>query len=215
MAHLLHIDSSGRIEGSTTRRLTARYARAWREHRPDATVTHRDLVARPLPHVDPAATAVIWAAPGTRTPQQEQDWTLFEELLTEVERATTLLLGVPMYNFGIPSALKAWLDRVAGVPGRTLDVAGGGMLDDKDVVVITARGGAYTPGTPRAPFDHQEPYLRAVFAELMGLTRVRFIHAEMTNAAVFPALAPYREFEQKSMAAAEADIDAAAVPAPV
>lgn len=209
MAHLLHIDSSGRVEASVTRRLTARYARAWREHHPDGAVTHRDLVTRPLPHLDPAAAAAIWSTPGSRTAQQERDWALFEELLQEVERATTLLLGVPMYNFGVPSALKAWLDRVAGIPGRTLDVAGGGLLRDTDVVVVTARGGAYTPGTPRAPFDHQEPYLRAVFAELMGLTRVRFVHAEMTNATVFPALAPYRGFERDSRAAAEADIDAA------
>ncbi|WP_308168487.1 NAD(P)H-dependent oxidoreductase [Nonomuraea sp. NEAU-A123] len=106
--------------------------------------------------------------------------------------ADVLLLGVPMYNFSVPAALKAWIDRVT-LPWLP--------LKGKSAVVLSARGGGYGPGTPREQFDFQEPYLRAYFS-VLGLDDVEFVHAELTHATVMPFLAQFREQHEASHAAA-------------
>jgi FMN-dependent NADH-azoreductase len=210
MPHLLHLDSAGRRDGRT-RGLTELFATTWRQHNPSGTSAYRDVVANPVPHIDNDATMLLGSDPQVWSAQQRAGWAVFEELLTEVERADALVLGVPMYNFTVPSAFKAWTDRVAGVPGRSLNVGTlKGNYTNKQVTVISARGGAYTPGTPRAPFDHQEPWLRDMFRELMGFEDVHFIHAEMTNARTIPALAQFSDFEDASHSAARAEVIASA-----
>ncbi|KOX12939.1 NAD(P)H dehydrogenase [Saccharothrix sp. NRRL B-16348] len=190
MAHLLHIDTSLRFEGSVSREVSAAFAEEWRAARPDGEYTYRDLAADPLPHVDPASLA---------TRQAEGDVPLERQLIAEVKAADTVLLGVPMYNYGVPSSLKAWLDWIL-VPELFADQeTGEGVLTGTRVVVVTARGGSYAPGTPRHSFDFQEPYLRAVFGAV-GLDRdLEFVHAELTLAGVVPHMAQFRELAVASL----------------
>ncbi|QFZ17125.1 FMN-dependent NADH-azoreductase [Saccharothrix syringae] len=190
MSHLLHIDTSLRTEGSVSREVTGAFAQAWRAAHPDGGYTYRDLGAEPLPHVDPAALA---SREGTGDRSFEQ------RLVAEVRAADTLVIGAPMYNFSVPSSLKAWLDWIA-VPELFVDQeTGEGALTGKRVVVVTARGGSYAPGTPRHAFDFQEPYLRAVFS-MVGLDRdLEFVHAELTKAHSVPQLAQFRELAVASL----------------
>lgn len=190
MAHLLHIDTSLRFEGSVSREVSAAFAEEWRSARPDGEYTYRDLAADPLPHVDPASLA---------TRQAEGDVPLERQLIAEVKAADTVLLGVPMYNYGVPSSLKAWLDWILVPELFTDQETGEGVLTGTRVVVVTARGGSYAPGTPRHSFDFQEPYLRAVFGAV-GLDRdLEFVHAELTLAGVVPHMAQFRELAVASL----------------
>lgn len=113
---------------------------------------------------------------------------LIEELLA----ADVLLIASPMYNFSLPSTLKAWIDQISF---PWLPLAG------RTAVVVTARGGSYAPGEPREAYDHQEPYLRAYF-ETLGLTDLHFIHTELTNAPHVPLLAEFTDAHKASRAAA-------------
>lgn len=188
--NLLHIDTSLHAEKSVSRQVTAAFAEEWRSANPAGGYTYRDLAADPLPHLDPMSLAARDGA-GDRA---------FEAaLVEELKAADTVLLGVPMYNFSIPSTLKAWLDWIM-VPELFLDQeTGEGVLTGKQTVVVTARGGSYAPGTPRHSFDFQEPYLRAVFG-MVGLDRnLEFVHAELTKAHVVPQMAQFRELAVASL----------------
>ncbi|MEA5364824.1 NAD(P)H-dependent oxidoreductase [Amycolatopsis sp., V23-08] len=186
MTHLLHLDSSAR-RTSFSRELSARYAAAW-----DGTRTYRDLAADPVPVIGEAWTEICDAvlaqgitdpahyADVVETPAQRAAWTVVEPLLAELLAADVVLIGAPMYNFSIPAALKTWIDQVT-FPRMS--------LRGKAFVIAGARGGTYAPGTPRAPFDHHEAYLRDFVAGHYDVADVRFVHAELTNALVDPHLA--------------------------
>jgi FMN-dependent NADH-azoreductase len=174
---LLQIDSSARV-GSVTRRLTAKFADEWKKAHPAGELIRRDLSTTTLPLItdDWSATRV---EPSKLSLSQRSYLSTSDDLIKEVLAADTIVIGAPMYNFAISSLLKAWIDQIVRV-GKT--VAYGpqgpqGLLGNRKVVVITARGGAYEKGTPREKFDFQEPYLRHVFG-FVGLTDVTFIHAE-------------------------------------
>ena len=181
MTNLLHLDTSIRYDGSVTREITKAFADNWREGNPEGGYTYRDLHATPVPHKD--GTEQLIAA----------------ELVAEVDAADVILVGAPMYNFSIPSTLKAWIDQVATSEHFAREdgtFAWGG----KRVVVVTARGGSYKPGTPREGFDFQEPYLRAVLS-MVGLDQnLEFVHAELTLATVVPQLHQFRELAVESLA---------------
>jgi FMN-dependent NADH-azoreductase len=174
---LLQIDSSARA-GSVTRQLTAKFAEQWRTNHPDGEVIQRDLSATMLPLItdDWNATHI---EPSKLSPNHRQYLAASDAFIEEIQAADTIVIGAPMYNFAIPSVLKAWIDQIVRI-GKT--VAYGphgpqGLLGNKQVVVITARGGAYGKGTPGEKLDFQEPYLRHIFG-FVGLTDVSFIHAE-------------------------------------
>jgi FMN-dependent NADH-azoreductase len=206
VAHLLHLDASARIHNSTSRALTALFAAHWRAAHPDGVVSYRDVGSDPPPHMSDALVGAMFVPLALRTSEQIAVTAYQERLIHELELADTIVLGVPMYNFGVPSALKAWIDHVV-VFGRTVDK---GLFDGARVVIITARGGAYGPGTPREACDFQEPYLRTILG-LVGLTDITFIHAEMRAAVEGnPELAPFTQFAADSLAAAQAAIVAAA-----
>ncbi|MDQ7802321.1 NAD(P)H-dependent oxidoreductase [Amycolatopsis sp. A133] len=186
MPHLLHLDSSAR-RSSFSRELSARYAATW-----TGTRTYRDLAADPVPVIGEAWTEICDAllaagitdpahyADVVETPEQKKAWAVVEPLLAELLEADVVLIGAPMYNFSIPAALKAWIDQVT-FPRMN--------LEGTAFVIAGARGGTYAPGTPRAPFDHHERYLRDFIAGHYGVDDVRFVHAELTNALVDPHLA--------------------------
>lgn len=174
---LLQIDSSARTS-SITRQLTARFAAEWKENHPDGEVIHRDLSATRLPPItDDWGAAHLEES--KRTPAQQWYLSTSDELIEELQGADTIVIGAPMYNFSIPSSLKAWIDQIVRI-GKTFGYGPNGpqgLLGQKKVVVITSRGGAYEKGTPREAWDFQEPYLRHILG-FLGLTDVTFIHAE-------------------------------------
>lgn len=206
MTHLLHVDTSLRLDGSRTRALTARVVDRWRTAHPDGTVTRRDLAAAPVPHLTHDAFTANLLAAEDRSPAQRAARGLTDELVAEVVAADVVLLGVPLYNFGPPSTLKAWFDHLV-VPGVTLG-EGGGLLGGRRLIVVQASGGGYGPGTPRHGWDHREPWLHHAFAQL-GITDVQVVHAELTLARESPMMAPLDlgDAEDASFAAAEAAVD--------
>ncbi|MER7350030.1 NAD(P)H-dependent oxidoreductase [Streptomyces aurantiacus] len=215
---LLHVDSSAdrRGEVSVTRRLTGMFARSWRERHGGAGYRYRDLVAEPVPLVGSGYVGL-----GTRVERQgvvplekvaalaegaeeEREWALTLPLVSELREAGTVLLGVPMYNFGVPAALKAWIDRVS-FPGAYTDPdSGRPLLGGTRVVVVAACGGGYGPGTPRADCDFQVPYLRAYFGELgVAEDALHIVRAELTRAGDMPGLARFQGLAAESLTAAE------------
>ncbi|MEU8296442.1 NAD(P)H-dependent oxidoreductase [Micromonospora sp. NPDC048909] len=205
MPHLLHIDSSIRGEHSVSRQLTARAAAVWRAAHPDGTVTYRDLGKQPLPHLDEAGGLARMVPPDQHTPEQRASWQLTEHLVDEVKRADTVLLGLPLYNYGAPSSVKTWVDHLIA-PGIAYDPAtGAGLLGDREFIVLASRGGGYSAGTPREGWDHAEPWLPHGMSQT-GL-EPRFIAAELTLAPVVPAMAELVGLHEESLAAAERAID--------
>ncbi|GGK72277.1 hypothetical protein Ppa06_30610 [Planomonospora parontospora subsp. parontospora] len=208
MARLLHLDAAARRR-SISRELSAAFARAWRAAHPDGGYTYRDLAADPVPHIGEAwtelcdhvlahgITDVRRYREAVRTPRQEEAWATLAPLLDELVAADVVLIGTPMYNYSIPSALKAWIDQVT-FPRMS--------LSGRRFVVTGARGGAYGPGTPREPVDHQERYLRDFFKGHFGVEDVAFVHAELTNALVDPVLAHLRDAQEASHAEARVRI---------
>lgn len=163
---LLHLDSSILGTGSVTRELGAALVARWRQATPGLRVDYRDLDAEPIPHLTGAVLSgddATGAAEG-------------EAVLAQFLEAGVIVIGAPMYNFGIPSALKAWIDRilVAGRTFRYTDQGPVGLAGGKQVVIASARGGVYGEGNPA---DFQEAYLRQVF-RFAGITDVSIVRAE-------------------------------------
>jgi FMN-dependent NADH-azoreductase len=174
---LLQIDSSAR-SSSVTRQLTAKFAEQWKKNHPGSEVVRRDLSKTMLPHItdDWGGT---YLESSQLTPDQRKYLATSDDLIEELQAADTIVIGAPMYNFAIPSSLKAWIDQIVRM-GKTFGYGPAGrqgFLGEKKVVVITSRGGAYEKGTPSEQFDFQEPYLRHIFG-FIGITDVTFIHAE-------------------------------------
>ena len=206
MAHLLHIDSSVHTKDSVSRALTARAARVWRAAHSGATVTYRDLGAEPIPHLDTAGGLARLIPPDQHTSAQAASWKLSQELVAEITEADTILLGLPLYNFGAPSSVKAWVDHIVANGLSVNPETQQGLLGGRDLVVIAARGGGYAPGTPRDGWDHAELWLPHGLA-LTGL-EPRFITAELTLAEINPAMSQLIPLARESRANAERAIDA-------
>lgn len=163
---LLHLDSSALGTSSVSRELTAAVVRSWQEAVPGLDVAYRDLDAQPLPHLNGPVLGKADAAGAEES----------ERVLQQFLDADVIVIGAPMYNFGIPSTLKAWIDRVL-VAGRTFRYTATGvegLAEGKQVIVASARGGAYGEASPA---DFQEPYLRHVFG-FIGVSDVTFVRAE-------------------------------------
>lgn len=166
---LLHIDSSVLGENSASRSLTAAIVARLRAEHPGTEVTHRDLAAQSLPHFTPVL------AEGHPCVARNG------EILDEFLAADVVVIGAPMYNFTIPSQLKAWIDRIliAGKTFRYGEKGPEGLAGGKRVIVASSRGGIYSQG-PAAAADFQENYLRHVFG-FIGIRDVEFVRAEGLN----------------------------------
>lgn len=205
MTTILHIDSSARLGRSHSRRLSARFVEAWLARRPGDTVIRRDVGLEPPPTVTEAWIAAAFTRPERRTPEMHAALAVSDALVDELERADLIVAGVPMYNFGLPAQMKAWVDNIVRV-GRTFgfDRSRPGapywpMLSGKRLVALGARGDwGYGPGERLAGINHVEPHLQTVF-RYIGITDAVSIAAE------------YDEFAderiQQSLQAAEAEID--------
>ncbi|MET7679322.1 NAD(P)H-dependent oxidoreductase [Streptomyces sp. NPDC005423] len=186
MATLLHIDSSVSPAGISTSRIVAdAFRAAWEEQHPEGTVIHRDLDAHPVPHITADAHSAGFADPATHTPEQAAAFAERVRLIEELEQADAVLIGAPMYNFTIPSTLKAWLDNVILI-GRTAATEES-KVKGTPVTVIASRGGSYAPGTPREGSEYVQNYLRTILADALGAD-VHFIVPELTMAPHNPAM---------------------------
>ncbi|WP_327430126.1 MULTISPECIES: FMN-dependent NADH-azoreductase [unclassified Streptomyces] len=186
MATLLHIDSSvfpG--SASTSRAVTDAFRKAWEEQHPEGTVIYRDLATNPVPHINADAHTAGFAAPDTHTPEQAAAFAERVRLIEELERADAILIGAPMYNFAIPSTLKAWLDNVLLI-GRTA-MTEESKVKGTPVTVVASRGGSYAPGTPREPYEYVQNYLEAILRDTLALD-LDFIVPELTMAPHNPAM---------------------------
>ena len=204
MPHLLHLDSSIDPARSRSRAITAEFADAWRGRGDDFTVTTRDLHARPVPHLTSAASH--WAPrlrqPGDVPPPAES--ALQQELLDELLAADVLLVGAPMYNYSLPSTLKAWIDHIH-VPGVTapFDTSDQPMAG-RPAVVVTSRGAVYDAGTTTEGWDHTVPPLRLILGDSLGM-EVAVIETNLTLAGTVPALADQQGRADEELAAAKAE----------
>jgi FMN-dependent NADH-azoreductase len=175
---LLHIDSSILGSNSASRQVSAAIADQLVTATPGLDVVYRDLAADPLAHLSGEHFA---ARQGVvpESPAIQKDIATSEAVLNEFLAADIVVIGAPMYNFGIPSQLKAWIDRIA-VAGKTFRYTATGpegLSGGKRVIIATSRGGFYGAGTPAAAFEHVESYLRGVFG-LLGVTDLQIVVAE-------------------------------------
>lgn len=178
MANLLVIESSARSEGSISRQLTRDFLARWQQAHPADQVKVRDLASEPVPHLDLNLLGGWMKSAEQQSEAEQAARQRSDRLIEELLQADVLVLAAPMYNFGIPSTLKAWLDHVlrAGVTFKYTEQGPQGLLEGKRAYVLTARGGIYA-GTG---LDHQEPYLRQALG-FIGISDVTFVHVEGAN----------------------------------
>jgi FMN-dependent NADH-azoreductase len=176
MKSLLVINSSAAREGSVSRHLVEEAVSRLRDANPFATIVHRDLGANPVPHLTVDTLAGVRGVPTTAAEQRAR--ALSDELISELRDADTIVIGAPMYNFGVTTGLRAWFDHVlrAGETFSYSEAGPKGLLGGKRVIVIESRGGLYSEG-PASTMDFQEPYLRHLLG-FIGITDVTFVHAE-------------------------------------
>jgi FMN-dependent NADH-azoreductase len=176
MKSLLVINSSAAREGSVSRELVEFAVDRLLQAQPQKQVVRRDLGAHPVPHLSVETLNGVRGTPAT--PAESAARKLSDELIAEVRAADTLVIGAPMYNFGVTTGLRAWFDHVLRA-GETFSYSAEGprgLLGGKRVIVIESRGGLYSEG-PAAAIDFQEPYLRHLLG-FVGITDVTFVHAE-------------------------------------
>lgn len=195
---ILQINSSARVEGANSTRLANTVTARLLAKHPGASVTVRDLAVTPHPVLDAAALGALFTPADQRTPEQAARVALDDALIAEVQAHDVIVLGVPMYNFGVPVQLKTWLDAIAraGVTFRYTANGPEGLIQGKKVYVAFARGGIYR-GTPA---DSQTPYIQTILG-FLGMTDVKYIYAE--------GLAMGPEAVDKGFTQAEDDLRAA------
>ena len=179
---VLHIDSSILDEASASRHITRTVVERLRSEIPGLEVIARDLATTPLAHLSAADLMASRQPAEALDDQSRARHSIGAEVLQEFMDADVIVVGAPMYNFGIPSVPKAWIDRIA-VAGKTFRYTAQGpegLAGGKRVVIASSRGGVYSQGSPCASLDFQENYLRAVFG-FLGITDVQVVRAEGLN----------------------------------
>jgi FMN-dependent NADH-azoreductase len=170
---ILQIKSSVFNGNGQSSRLAEEFVAGLREQHPEANLIQRDLVADPVPHLDGARAGAFFAKPEERTPEQRAVIAYSDALIDELRRADVLVLGLPMYNFGVPSQLKAWFDHIAraGVTFKYTEKGAVGLLTGKKAYVFATRGGVYGDNDSQTQFVRQ-------FLGFLGITDVEFVYAE-------------------------------------
>ncbi|WP_026076220.1 FMN-dependent NADH-azoreductase [Noviherbaspirillum massiliense] len=194
--NILQINSSARADSSHSTRLASTITERLRAANPQASVTVRDLLRAPHPELDEAALQALFTPASERTPEQAARVALDDALIAEIQAADVVVLGVPMYNFGVPAQLKNWIDAIsrARVTFQYTDKGPEGLLKNKKVYAALARGGIYRD----TPSDSQVPYLKTALG-FLGMTDIEFVYAE--------GLAMGPEAERQALAAAQAQIE--------
>lgn len=176
---LLHIDAAITGENSVSRTLTAQIVAAWKTAHPHTEVEYLDLVANAPAHFTMDAMCPRTGQTDGLTAAQVAENAVSEQLVRQFLSADVVVLGAPFYNFGIPSQLKAWIDRIAQ-PGRTFQYTANGpegLAKGKKVIVASTRGGVYSTSPQGQAMEHQESYLQTVLG-FFGITDVEFVRAE-------------------------------------
>lgn len=196
--NILQINSSARAEGSHSTRLANALVERLSAAQPQATVTVRNLGRTPHPVLDETALQALFTPAEQRTSEQAARVALDDALIAEIQSADVVVLGVPMYNFGVPAQLKSWIDAIsrAQVTFRYTEQGPEGLLKGKKVYVVLTRGGLYR----NTPNDTQTPYLKTLFG-FLGMTDVQFMYAE--------GLAMGPEAEQTALVSAQQQIEEA------
>ncbi|WP_088328945.1 NAD(P)H-dependent oxidoreductase [Lacimicrobium sp. SS2-24] len=194
MKNVLVINSSLNGADGKSHQLTDKFVQQLQQKKPIQLV-QRDLSEDALPHLDGAEMQAWMTDAQQRTPEQKELAQRSQQLIDELKQSDILVIGMPMYNFGVPSVFKAWIDRIAraGITFRYTEQGPQGLIEGKKVYVLAARGGIYQ-GTER---DTQTHYLKNVLA-FLGMTEVEFVYAE--------GLAMGEESAQKSFANADEKI---------
>lgn len=176
MTNILILDSAATGDASVSRKLTAEFAEQISQRHPAARIVHRDVGRERIPHLTAETVAAIRSQ--ATTDAERATLALSDDLISELKEAELIVIGAPMYNFGISSTLKAWFDHVlrAGVTFRYSAKGPEGLLTGKRAIVVEARAGFYSEG-PASAMDHQEPHLRTLLG-FMGVTDVTFVRAE-------------------------------------
>ncbi len=179
---ILHIDASPSGENSTSRRFSAEVVKRLTAANPGATVVRRDLIADQLPHIDPGLLGAFFTPADKLTAEQTRTLSTSDRLTDELLAADAVVIGTPMHNFSVPSALKAWIDHVVRV-GKTFHYTAQGPAGlvpaGKKVYLVVSRGGVYSAG-PFAAYEHQDTYLKHILG-FLGLTDVSTVQAEGMN----------------------------------
>lgn len=196
MTNILVVTASIFGQNGQSSQLVERTLTQLRQTHGDIRITTRDLAAEPVPHLDASRFGAFLASAEDRDGDQQRVVDYSNSLIHEISDADIIVIGVPMYNFGIPSGLKAYFDHIAraGVTFRYTENGPIGLLEDRPVYVLAARGGIYA-GTPN---DSQTPYLRS-FLGFLGLKDVHFVFAEGLNLG--------DEHKEKALRAAERNIE--------
>jgi FMN-dependent NADH-azoreductase len=184
MASLLHIDTSPRGERSHSRRLTREFVEGWRLTHPADTITYRDIGRNPVPHLEESWIAAGYTPPDQRTPEMWEDLRVSDQLVDEFLAADVYVIGVPMYNFSIPSGLKAYIDQIVRI-GRTFEFYAENVENPykplvlgRKMFIIAARGSSgYGVGGRSESLNYQTPYLVTIFG-FMGITDITLIEIE-------------------------------------
>jgi FMN-dependent NADH-azoreductase len=179
---LLHIDSSILGTQSATRELGAALVTKWQREHPRSEVRYVDLTREPLNHLTGELLGAESVPVAQRSPELQRDVEDGQRALDDFLAADVIVVGAPMYNFSIPSQLKAWIDRIA-VKGKTFrytEKGPEGLAKGKKVIIVSARGGIYGAGSPASALDFQENYLRGVFG-FLGITDIEVVRAEGLN----------------------------------
>lgn len=178
MKTLLQINTSLFSGKGQSSQLANEFVAAWRGRNPEGRVQVRDLAAEPVPHLDVGRFLSFLAKPEERTPEQQALVSYSDALIEELRGADVIVLGLPLYNFGVPSTLKAYFDHIAraGVTFKYTETGPVGLLTGKKAYVFAARGGVYA-GTP---LDTQTGYVRG-FLNFLGIADVEFVFAEGLN----------------------------------
>ena len=179
MAGILHLDASPRGERSISRQLSREFIEGWMLRHPADSVVNRDVGRHPVPHVTEAWVVGAFTPLETRPADAQAAMRLSDVLIEEFLAADRYVFGVPMHNFCVPSMFKAYVDQIVRV-GRTFSTEGRGLALGKKMLIVSARGGNYAPGSPMQVFDHQAPWLRTIFG-FVGITDITFIHAQGLN----------------------------------
>jgi FMN-dependent NADH-azoreductase len=201
MTNILIVDSAATGAASVSRKLTDKVAQTLRQRHPTAEIVRRDLGTDPVPHLSEATVPAIRGG-AADTDVAREAVALSDALIAELKAADLIVIGAPMYNFGIASTLKAWFDHVlrAGITFRYTAAGPEGLVTGKRAIVVETRAGLYSEG-PSAALDSQEPHLRTLLG-FMGIEDVSFVRAERL------AFGP--EAAEGAIAAATAELDALA-----
>lgn len=187
---LFRLDASIRADGSASRELADVVESEWRRRHPEEDIVRREIGTRPLPSdAWGLAVSTLGTDPAALSPAQRDARDLATSLVDELHSADALLLAVPLYNFGVSQHIKSWIDLVSTDPRAMGDT---GLVAGKPTVLVTVRGGAYGPGTPREGWDHSTGYLRRILADQWGAD-LTLVEREFTLAGVNPALDEFRD----------------------